>query len=490
MAYAPDSPQNADAAPSWLAQNAPSLIVCLAVLSILVYKFDVEGLWSIAKAAIGLSVVIFIHELGHFLVAKWCDVHATMFSIGFGPPIPGCTFQWGETTYKLALFPLGGYVQMVGQIDGDETSDGSEDDPRSYRNKNVWQRMAIISAGVIMNVILAVVCFVTVFLWAGKDRGEPAIAYIDTGAPAYTHGIRSGDVITMIGSIKHPYFEDIKRQVMATGPNEPIQIGLRHGNDTRVIEVIPRKDRKDLAPMIGFAPAPRLQLKYKRYLDPTLKSPTWPLSPAARAEPAFEYADRIVASSYDPDHPEKVKDLPRDPRLPKPGEPDYPGYEQCDYFEFARRMQDLAGKPVTIVVERSTGETTTKLLPIVVQPSFNLSLGIAMRMGEITAIRTGSPADGKIQPRERENNRAGDKIVGISVKIGDRTIVWGDTFKPLAGMLGRAFIWADTHTLDPMRLPYDLRLAMAKAREGSAQAGDAVSAPPEPSHRSEHAGGD
>src|SRR5262249_32806478 len=163
----------------------------------------------------------FIHELGHFLVAKWCDVHVTVFSIGFGPAIPGCRFKWGETTYKLALFPLGGYVQMVGQVDGDEASDeASEDDPRSYRNKSVWQRMAIISAGVVMTAILAVICFIIVFSGPGKNRQAAVVAAVDTGAPAFVHGIRTGEVVLQIGDVKNPYFEDLMVRVMSTDHGE------------------------------------------------------------------------------------------------------------------------------------------------------------------------------------------------------------------------------------------------------------------------------
>ena len=172
---APDStePEPEPTLGQWLRGNAFILAILGAIFVYLYLNFDSSGLWAIGKAALGLSFVIFIHELGHFLVAKWCDVHVTVFSIGFGPPIPGCSFQWGETNYRLALFPLGGYVQMVGQIDADESSDGSEDDPRSYRNKTVWQRMAIISAGVVMNVILAIICFVIVFQGPARIGGRP-----------------------------------------------------------------------------------------------------------------------------------------------------------------------------------------------------------------------------------------------------------------------------------------------------------------------------
>src|SRR5437868_401430 len=128
----------------WLRGNGVTLAILGALFFYLYRTFDTDGLWAIAKAALGLGFVIFVHELGHFLVAKWCDVHVTTFSIGFGPAIPGCVFKWGETTYKLALFPLGGYVQMVGQVDGDESTDEEgTTDPRSYRNKSVGQRMAI-----------------------------------------------------------------------------------------------------------------------------------------------------------------------------------------------------------------------------------------------------------------------------------------------------------------------------------------------------------
>src|SRR5262249_48126189 len=150
----------------WLRANRFTLVV-VVILAVLVYRFvgfDLDNLWSLVKMAVGLGFVIFVHELGHFLVAKWCDVHVTTFSIGFGPALPGWMFKWGETTYMLALFPLGGYVQMVGQVDGDESDDpDTKEDPRSYKNKTVWQRMAIISAGVVMNVILAFIAFIIVY---------------------------------------------------------------------------------------------------------------------------------------------------------------------------------------------------------------------------------------------------------------------------------------------------------------------------------------
>src|SRR5204862_2126150 len=119
-----------------------------------------------AKVVLGLGFIIFIHELGHFLAAKWCDVHVRTFSIGFGPAVPFCSYKWGETTYMVGVIPLGGYVEMVGQTDGPESENDADhdDDPRSFRRKTVGQRMLIISAGVTMNIIFGMICFMAAYM--------------------------------------------------------------------------------------------------------------------------------------------------------------------------------------------------------------------------------------------------------------------------------------------------------------------------------------
>ena len=141
---------------------------------------------AILKAAFGLGFVIFVHELGHFLVAKACGVKCEKFYVGFDVPIkigpiqfPRTLFrkQWGETEYGIGIVPLGGYVKMLGQDDNpantakeaerirvarEQSGDNQEEtppevDPRSYPAKSVPQRLAIISAGVVMNLIFAVI---------------------------------------------------------------------------------------------------------------------------------------------------------------------------------------------------------------------------------------------------------------------------------------------------------------------------------------------
>ena len=103
----PEGEETPPTASQWLRANGPMLVFVGAIIVLLCVFFDP---FALLKVALGLGFIIFIHELGHFLVAKWCDVHVTTFSIGFGPALPFCRWTWGETTYKLAAFPLGGYV--------------------------------------------------------------------------------------------------------------------------------------------------------------------------------------------------------------------------------------------------------------------------------------------------------------------------------------------------------------------------------------------
>src|SRR5262245_46951822 len=99
-------------APSWLAQNGLTLAILAAFVGFFVYRG--VDLTVVGLVAVGLGFVIFVHELGHFVAAKWCVVHVETFSIGFGPSLPYCQYKWGETTYKIGLIPLGGYVKMLG----------------------------------------------------------------------------------------------------------------------------------------------------------------------------------------------------------------------------------------------------------------------------------------------------------------------------------------------------------------------------------------
>jgi len=445
-----DVPPGAEAEPSlgqWLASNGFGLLVVAAAIGYVLWNFDAEGIWAICKALIGLSFVIFIHELGHFLVAKWCDVNVTTFSIGFGPAIPGCWFQRGETTYKLSLLPLGGYVQMLGQVDGDEGSDGSEDDPRSYRNKGVGQRMLIISAGVIMNAILACICFIIVYQGRGKDNPAAVINEIDSNSPAQVLGIRTGSKIKQIGSAVDPTFNDLRTQVVYTRQNEKLKFVAQRPEDAEPLrlEIEPRLDKGDPRPVIGVGPAYRLE-NQRRLMGARIPGPFVPDSPAAQATaasgaiPALQYGDQIIATT-DPDDPTKIKDLPGDARNDQK--------DQKDFFEFQRRMARWAGQDVTLRVLRADGTTRDDVF---VKPAHHLTLGIRMQMGQIAAIRKDSPAANagvQIPRKEKDISFKGDVI--IKVVVSDAP--------------GKMIAEFDNNSLDPERLPFLLQQCADKLRQ-------------------------
>ncbi len=437
----------------WLRANVPTLLILGALFVFLYIKFDTDGLWAIAKAALGLGLVIFVHELGHFLVAKWCDVHVTVFSIGFGPAIPGCCFKWGETTYKLALFPLGGYVQMVGQVDGDESTDEEGlNDPRSYRNKGVGQRMAIISAGVIMNVILAVICFVVVFQGPGKDRKAGVVGATDIGSPAWRAGIPSGADIVDIGNVKHPFFEDLMVTVMATNTKEQVRFVYvnPYTGKREDLELEPRLAPTDTKPMLGIAPALTTQLELKGPPTKIFPTPAFFRSAAARAQPPLEFGDRIVATT-DPDNPDggKLTPLRKDPR---PGAGDQP-----DYFDLAQRMRRLAAREIVLQVERTGSDGRKTLKEVRIPPAYHFTLGARMEMGPVYAVRQGSPAaKAGIQTVNPDRASSGDVITAVEVKDGKAILRFGPPRK-VAAKAGGDEREVKTFPLDPVRLPDQLR---------------------------------
>jgi regulator of sigma E protease len=140
-----------------------------------------EWLWPILQFVIGLGLVIFAHELGHFTVAKAVGIRVEQFALGFGPRLFG--FKRGETDYRVNIVPMGGYVKMAGQEDFGPLLEQDERDPGSFSNKPISARFAVISAGVIMNALLASVLFIVVCL-AGIRFPAPTVGGALLGSPA------------------------------------------------------------------------------------------------------------------------------------------------------------------------------------------------------------------------------------------------------------------------------------------------------------------
>jgi regulator of sigma E protease len=156
----------------------------------MIFNLLQQGYSSIVPFIILLGFLIFVHELGHFLVAKWCGVSVEVFSLGFGKKI--LQKQVNETTYCISLIPLGGYVKMFGDEVGAEVSDRMK--KYSFSHKTVWQRIAVVLAGPMMNFFFAIIIFSLVVM-LGEEVRSTKIGDINPGTPAYNDGFRSGDEV-------------------------------------------------------------------------------------------------------------------------------------------------------------------------------------------------------------------------------------------------------------------------------------------------------
>src|SRR5215475_4066597 len=149
-------------------------------------------LQNLAAFVLLLGALVFVHELGHFLAAKALGVKVLRFSIGFGPRLIG--FTRGETEYRVAALPLGGYVKMAGEVPGEDVS--PEEEARSYLAQSPWKRMLIVAAGPAFNLIFPLLVFFLVIV--SYPQPSTAVLRVVPGMPAEAAGIKVGDVVTEV----------------------------------------------------------------------------------------------------------------------------------------------------------------------------------------------------------------------------------------------------------------------------------------------------
>ncbi|MEW6671457.1 MAG: RIP metalloprotease RseP [Thermodesulfobacteriota bacterium] len=190
---------------------------------------------SIFAFIIVLGVLISIHELGHFLVARMFGVGVEKFSLGFGPRIFGKKI--GITDYRISAIPLGGYVKMVGEEPDSEVDPA--DIPISFTHQHVFKRILIVAAGPIFNLLLAAVVFFMIFLISGTYILKPAIGKVQKDTPAARAGFKANDLIVAIDNVAVKSWDEMS-ELISTSGGKILAVSVRRGDSELAFNVQPQ----------------------------------------------------------------------------------------------------------------------------------------------------------------------------------------------------------------------------------------------------------
>ena len=348
-----------------------------------------QVLTYLAAVALVLGVLVFVHEFGHYAVAKLCGVRVEVFSLGFGKRLWG--FRKGDTDYRISLLPLGGYVKMAGE-NPMETHTG---DPGEFTSHPRWQRFLIAIAGPTMNVILAIVVFTGVFMvhheYSPLERRPLDIFFVTPGSPADKAGIRFGDRIIKIDGVQNPTWTDAATQ-FGLSPNQAVDVTIQRGDQTLQTKVVPEPTGPERVGDAGIEPPEVIGT-----LEPGL--------PAANA--GLRVGDVLLSID---------------------------GNRVRNTQEVMDVMQKVKDSPVQVLVWRGGQELTVTLKPVLNEvESEGTKYRIGFRAGAIERLPFGAAFIGAYQEC-KANSLLIFKLLG---KMVERPTVY---FKQMSGPIGITMI--------------------------------------------------
>ncbi|AWC23877.1 RIP metalloprotease RseP [Aminobacter sp. P9b] len=198
-----------------------------------------------------LTIVVFVHEMGHYLVGRWCGIGVKAFSIGFGPELLGFNDRRG-TRWKLCAIPLGGYVKFVGDMSVTSKPAGAEDDNLSpaehkiaFHTQPVWKRAATVVAGPLFNFLLTIAVFTVLFSAYGRYVMEPTVAEVRAASPAANAGILPGDRFVSVDGKPVETFSDVQRLVSGRGGDAIAFVMMRDGKEIALTATPEMMEQKD-----------------------------------------------------------------------------------------------------------------------------------------------------------------------------------------------------------------------------------------------------
>ena len=397
---------------------------------------NIPYILSILLLVFGFGFVIFWHELGHFLAAKWVGIKVEQFAVGFGHAIlawrkgiglrfgttqreydkrlkdyvetqeahlalkdratwtheqlahAAGTLGLGETEYRLNWIPLGGYVKMLGQDDLNPNS--QSDDPRAFNRKSIPARMLVVSAGVIMNVILAAIGFMVVFM-IGFNVPPAQVGGVVADSPAQVAGLKVGDEIWTYDGKRQYDWTKVQLNVALSGEGEPTPIEVKRKEDGQEklvkLTITPRREREDARGFLSLGIYPPRRLSGLKDLEIVPNAAE--LAPPAQL--AVKPGETIVAINGQPVSP-------------------------VDYITLDRAVQSSFGADVQLTVKDASGAQRT----VAIQPQFAAPFGdekfslLGMQpRAEISYVEERSAARGKVLP--------GDAVASL--------VIGGDSFR-------------------------------------------------------------
>ena len=198
-----------------------------------------------------LTIVVFFHELGHFLMARWCGIKVLVFSIGFGPEIAGFYDRYG-TRWKISAIPLGGYVKFFGDENAASVPDQAAsatmteaEKKDSFQFQPVGSRALVVAAGPVANFLLAIAIFAGIFMTVGKQTTSARVDTVQPGSAAQTAGFKPGDLVLTINGEKIESFSDMQR-IVSISAGAPLTIEVERDNAQVTLKAVPQlKELKD-----------------------------------------------------------------------------------------------------------------------------------------------------------------------------------------------------------------------------------------------------
>lgn len=204
-----------------------------------------------AAVALVLGVLVFVHELGHYVVAKLCRVRVEVFSLGFGKRLVG--FQRGNTDYRISLLPIGGYVKMAGENPMEDRTG----DPGEFMSHPRWQRFLIAIAGPVMNILLAIGILTGLYMvhhdYPASERMPVDVLWMNTGSSAEKAGLQKGDRIIQVQDIQNPTWEQFL-QTELISPDQTLNVTVRRGNEILHKTLLAKATGVDAVGDVGLDP--------------------------------------------------------------------------------------------------------------------------------------------------------------------------------------------------------------------------------------------